>query len=120
MIVPIDKITNQKALDNAINRYKEKGIILPTFAQQKNPELIPEKIKDKLRNIGLWDFDPLNLFRITWKNEPKDFGGLYGEPNFEKEWRFDSEEDFEIMVWNFAKKIVIAGRIAGTGWDNKK
>jgi len=82
MIVPIDKITNQKALDNAINRYKEKGIILPTFAQQKNPELIPEKIKDKLRNIGLWDFDPLNLFRITWKNEPKDFGGLYGEPNF--------------------------------------
>ncbi len=45
---------------------------------------------------------------------------LYGEPNFEKEWRFDSEEDFEIMVWNFAKKIVIAGRIAGTEWDNKK
>ncbi len=82
MIVPIDKITNQKALDNAIKRYKEKGIILPTFAQQKNPELIPQKIKDKLRNIGLWDFDPLNLFRITWKNEPKDFGGLYGEPNF--------------------------------------
>ena len=22
--------------------------------------------------------DPLNLFRITWKNEPKEFGGLFG------------------------------------------
>ncbi len=82
MINPIDKITNHKALENTIKRYKEKGIILPTFAQQKNPELIPQKIKDKLKNIGLWDFNPLNLFRISWKNEPKDFGGLFGDPNF--------------------------------------
>jgi len=82
MISPITKITNPKALENAVKRYREKGIILPTFAQQKNPELIPGKIKDKLRNIGLWDFNPLNLFRISWKNEPKDFGGLFGEPNF--------------------------------------
>jgi cysteine synthase len=82
MIKPIDKITNEKALENAIKRYKEKGIILPTFAQQKNPDLIPEKIKEQLKNISLWDFHPLNLFRISWKNEPKDFGGLYGKPNY--------------------------------------
>ncbi|MBN1252402.1 MAG: pyridoxal-phosphate dependent enzyme [Bacteroidales bacterium] len=82
MIKPIDKITNEKALENAIKRYREKGIILPTFEQQKNPELIPEKIKAKLKNIGLWDFNPLNLYRITWKNEPKEFGGLFGKPNY--------------------------------------
>lgn len=82
MIKPIDKITNEKALQNAVNRYKEKNIILPTFAQQANPDLIPEKIKESLKNIGLWDFNPLNLFRITWKNEPKEFGGLFGKPNF--------------------------------------
>ncbi len=82
MIKPITEITNEKALENAIKRYQEKGIILPTFAQQKNPDLIPDKIKDKLKNIGLWDFNPLNLFRITWKNEPKEFGGLYGNPNY--------------------------------------
>lgn len=82
MIKPITKITNEKALENAVKRYREKGIILPTFAQQKNPDLVPDKIKDKLKNIGLWDFNPLNLFRITWKNEPKEFGGLYGKPNY--------------------------------------
>ncbi len=82
MIKLIEKVTNEKALENAVERYRKHGIILPTFAQQKNPELIPEKIKDKLKNIGLWDFNPLNLFRITWKNEPKEFGGLFGKPNY--------------------------------------
>jgi cysteine synthase len=82
MIKPLASIVNQQALENAIKRYREKKIILPTFAQQKNPELIPEKIKYKLKNIGLWDFNPLNLFRINWKNEPIEFGGLFGKPNF--------------------------------------
>jgi cysteine synthase len=47
-----------------------------------NPDLIPEEIKEKLKNIGLWDLNPLNLFRITWKNEPKEMGGLYGKVNY--------------------------------------
>lgn len=82
MIDIINKVTNQKALDNAVKRFKERGIILPTFKQQQNPDLIPDKIKDQLKNIGLWDINPLNLFRITWKNEPKEKGGLYGKVNY--------------------------------------
>lgn len=82
MIKPIDKIIDNKVLENAITRFREKGIILPTFKQQQNPELIPGKIKDKLKNIGLWDLNPLNLFRITWKNEPKEFGGQFGKVNY--------------------------------------
>lgn len=82
MISIIDKVTNEKALQNAVKRYKENGIILPTFEQQRNPELIPDKIKDQLKNIGLWDINPLNLFRITWKNEPKEKGGLFGNVNY--------------------------------------
>lgn len=82
MIETTDKIINEAALQNAINRFRERGIILPTFEQQKNPETIPLKIKDQLRNIGLWDINPLNLFRITWKNEPKEKGGLFGGVNF--------------------------------------
>lgn len=82
MIQTIDKVTNEKALANAVKRFKERGIILPTFEQQRNPELIPQKIKDQLKNIGLWDINPLNLFRITWKNEPKEKGGLYGNVNY--------------------------------------
>ena len=82
MIQLIDKITNEKALQNAVDRFKERKIILPTFKQQQNPELIPEKIKNQLKNIGLWEINPLNLFRITWKNEPKEKGGLYGNVNY--------------------------------------
>jgi cysteine synthase len=82
-MIPItDKVVNNEVLQKAIDRYREKGIILPTFAQMQNPELIPEKIKEKLKTIGLWDLHPLNLFRLTWKNEPKAVGGLYGKPNY--------------------------------------
>lgn len=82
MIQLIDKVTNEKVLQNAVNRFKERGIILPTFAQQRNPETIPQKIKEQLKNVGLWEINPLNLFRITWKNEPKEKGGLFGKVNY--------------------------------------
>ena len=82
MIKAIDSITNEKALANAVKVFRERGIILPTFKQQANPDLIPETIKKKLKNKGLWDMDPLNLFRITWKNEPVAQGGGYGKVNY--------------------------------------
>jgi cysteine synthase len=61
---------------------RERNIIIPTFAQMKNPQLIPEKIKAELRSIGLWDVNPRNLFRITWKNEAVDSGGGFGGVNY--------------------------------------
>lgn len=77
-----DKIVNEQAIKNAVERFRQQKIILPTFQQQKNPELIPEKIKKELTQVGLWDINPLNLFRITWKNEPKEKGGLFQGPNY--------------------------------------
>lgn len=82
MIPIIDQIIDNEILEKSVRRFRERGIILPTFAQQRNPELIPTSIKDKLKKIGLWDLDPLNLFRITWKNEPKEKGGLFGGVNY--------------------------------------
>lgn len=82
MIEIFDKTENEEVLEKSIKRFREKGIILPTFAQMKNPELVPDKIKDKLSSIGLWDLHPLNLFRITWKNEPKATGGHFGGVNY--------------------------------------
>jgi len=82
MIELINKIKNEQVLENAVKRYREKKIVLPTFKQLRNPELIPEKIKENLKNVGLWDLNPFNLFRITWKNEPKEKGGLYGKVNY--------------------------------------
>jgi len=72
----------EQILENTIKRCREKHIIIPTYKQMRNPELIPEKIKNKLKNIGLWDLNSLNLFRITWKNEPIKFGGGFGGVNY--------------------------------------
>jgi len=71
---------NDEVRKRTAKRCKEKGIKIPTFKQLRNPELIPEDIKAKLPNIGLWDVNPLNLFRITWKNDIKN--GLYGSVNY--------------------------------------
>jgi cysteine synthase len=61
-------------------RCRERGIVLPTFAQLRNPELIPPALVRKLDGVGLWDVNPANLFRITWKNDVET--GRYGAVNF--------------------------------------
>ncbi len=78
----IDLTVNAKNLEKNIQTAKENNVIIPTIAQMKDPNKIPEAIRAKLGGVGLWDINPLNLFRITWKNEPKESGGLFGGPNF--------------------------------------
>ena len=65
-----------------IARARERNIILPTFAQQRDPARIPAEISNRLKDVGLWDLDPANLFRITWKNEAVEFGGGFGPGNW--------------------------------------
>lgn len=72
----------EDVLKKSIKRARERHIILPTFAQMKNPDLVPADIKTRLAQVGLWDMDPVNLFRITWKNEPVEHGGGFGEGNW--------------------------------------
>lgn len=78
----IDLTINKENLERNIKKARENKIVIPTYEQMKHPETIPDKIKDRLVNVGLWDVDPINLFRITWKNEQKENGGLFGKPNF--------------------------------------
>ena len=78
----IDLRIENERMQHSIERVRERGIIIPTFAQMRNPDLIPADIKSRLSKIGLWDVNPLNLFRITWKNEPVAFGGGFGNVNF--------------------------------------
>ena len=74
----------EQVLANTIQRCKEKNILLPTYEQMRNPELIPEKVKKELEDVGMWDLNSLNLFRLTWKNEPRLDGGGFGKVNFIK------------------------------------
>ncbi len=73
---------NEEVRKRNIERCREKGIVYPTFAQMKDPSTIPAKIKDRLKETGLWDVDAANLFRISWRNEPKEKGGLHGDVNY--------------------------------------
>lgn len=72
----IDLTKNEGILDRAVQRAREQNIIIPTFEEQKYPQkLVQPAIKSELSNLGLWEVHPRNLFRITWKNEPKEVGG---------------------------------------------
>ncbi len=78
----IDLTVDRASLKRTIERARENKIVMPTFAQMQDPSLVPEKIKKGLENTGLWDISPLNLFRITWRNEPKMQGGGFGGVNY--------------------------------------
>jgi len=77
----IDLTIHPETLAKTVEYCREKGITLPTFSMMKDPQTVPSKIKEQLKTIGLWDVHPANLYRITWKNEQKDFGGLFGGVN---------------------------------------
>ncbi len=78
----IDLTLKPENLQRTAKRVREKRFYIPTLAQQKNPALIPAHILEQLKTVGLWDLDPLNLFRITWHNEPRAHGGLFGGVNY--------------------------------------
>ena len=78
----IDLTVHSEQLERSATRARERGIVVPTFAQMKDPSLVPSSVVERLRGIGLWDLHPLNLFRITWKNEPVPEGGGYGGVNY--------------------------------------
>lgn len=78
----IDLTLYPEKLEHAVQRARERNIIIPTFHQQVNPSLVPAVVQARLRQVGLWDLNPLNLFRITWYNEPTPYGGGYGGVNY--------------------------------------
>ena len=73
---------DEKRRERALRRVRERKIVIPTFAQMKDPSRIPNEVKEVLRKIGLWDVTPENLFRITWKNEAVAQGGGFNGVNY--------------------------------------
>lgn len=73
------KTINKDVIRRTARRCRERNIVIPTFAQMRDPGLIPASIKERLKGVGLWDINPLNLFRITWKNDIAT--GLYSGVN---------------------------------------
>ncbi len=38
----IDLTINEEQIERTVQRCRERGIVIPTFAQMKNPELVPD------------------------------------------------------------------------------
>ena len=78
----IDLTVNNEQLQRTAKRAQERDLIIPTFAEMRDPSAIRPEIRNELKGIGLWDVHPRNLFRITWKNEPVKHGGGFGRVNY--------------------------------------
>jgi cysteine synthase len=78
----IDLTVHPDVLERTVLRARQREILLPTFAQMRDPSLVPAAVAARLASVGLWDVDPLNLFRITWHNEPVPAGGGFGPVNW--------------------------------------
>src|SRR5512140_2733831 len=103
----IDLTMHPDRLERTLKRVREQKIVVPTFAQMKNPALIPDKVKEDLKSIGLWDVHPRNLFRISWKNQPVAKGGGYDGVNY---FEFPSS-----LTGTKARVIALVGKWFPTG-----
>jgi len=79
MISRIVKKTNPEVVKRTARRCRERGIVIPTFRQLRDPRLVPDSVRARLPQVAPNAIDPVNLFRITWKNDPA--SGLFGPVN---------------------------------------
>ena len=49
--------------------FKEKGVVLPTISELRNPHSISDEIKNKVLKLDKDAMDPANLFRVHWFNK---------------------------------------------------
>ena len=68
-----------KAREHAIERCREKDILIPTFKEMREPSAVDPTVTVAVSDVDMQAVDPLNLFRITWHNDPQTGG--FGEVN---------------------------------------
>jgi len=61
-------LVDGEAYGHALDRFRERGILLPTFAELADPTTIPEGARAALAAVGPDDAHPANLFRVHWYN----------------------------------------------------
>jgi len=49
--------------------FKDKGVVLPTISELRNPHSISDEIKNKVLKLDKDAMDPANLFRVHWFNK---------------------------------------------------
>lgn len=62
-------LVDEAARDRAVERFRENGIRLPTFAQLADPSTMPVDAVDGIETVDRDGPDPRNLFRVHWYND---------------------------------------------------
>jgi cysteine synthase A len=60
------ELVNPAVYERTVGRFRDAGILLPTFAQLADPDLIPGGIAADLARVDPDAAHPLNLFRVHW------------------------------------------------------
>jgi cysteine synthase A len=64
-----DRVVDQSALIRTVERFRERQIVLPTFAELADPATIPGPIQGMLSGVDPDARHPANLFRVHWFND---------------------------------------------------
>ena len=62
-------LVDRDTYERAVDRFKDAGIILPTFGQLADPAKVPDRVREALAAIDPDAPHPLNLFRVHWYND---------------------------------------------------
>jgi cysteine synthase len=63
----------------AVETCRERRILIPTFSQLRDPTTVDPVVLAAMRGVNMQAVHPLNLFRITWHNDPAT--GAFGPVN---------------------------------------
>jgi cysteine synthase len=64
----VTDVVDGPAYVNALNRFRDAGLRLPTFGQLRDPSTIQPGIQQELSSVSSMDADARNLFRVHWHN----------------------------------------------------
>jgi cysteine synthase A len=78
----IDCTIRPDARNRTAERARARAVLIPTFEQLTTPSRVPPVVRRRLQDVSLSAVDPANLFRISWHNDPRTTGGLFGGVNF--------------------------------------
>jgi cysteine synthase len=62
-------VVDPEVYGRAVGRFREAGILLPTFAELAEPGSIPAGTRGSLAGVKADEADPRNLFRVHWYND---------------------------------------------------
>jgi cysteine synthase len=65
----VTQATQQEVRRRAIFRCRERKVLIPTFAELRDPQRIDPAILAALPGVDIQAVHPLNLFRISWRND---------------------------------------------------